>query len=175
MAMEPLVLPTSRRRGWLLLIASLVFVVGSVFVIREGEVVAGWICLVFSGVCSLFLTTFVIPGLSFLRLDSDGFTVKAGFSERTTAWTEVSEFVAGPRPMPFGRVMRVISFPQTFGLEKNEINGVFFDYLREGRPSGAKGQLIDAYEMPPSELAALMNEWRQRALARAPTPPVAVQ
>jgi hypothetical protein len=144
-------LRSSRLRFLFLLGVSLAFSAAGVGMIRDGHVL-GWLVFLFfgAGVVVFFLS--LLPGSSYLELDSAGFTVCALFKPRTTRWHEVTAF----------RVGRV-------GTRKS----VVFDFteLQQGRAlareaaallEDCEGALPGTYGLSAEELAQVMEEWRRR-------------
>jgi hypothetical protein len=104
---------------------------------------------------------------STLRLDADGMQLYQGLKRSHYRWADVSEFAVAD--------VGALSPAQTLMVAFDDAN------TSEGRLAavnrrliGYGGALPDSYGMTPWQLAALLNEWRQRALAPGgaiPPPP----
>jgi hypothetical protein len=115
---------------------------------------AGWVEVLFFGAGLTVFCVLLLPGSSYLKLDSAGFTFCSLFKPHTLRWNEVG---------PFGAA--------TVGLRT--LVGFNFSPPRQGQVgmrnlaiavAGYEAALPDTYGMKPETLAALMNEWRQRSI-----------
>jgi len=114
---------------------------------------------IFFGFCTLVIGAYaVLPGAGELRLDDEGFTWTVLFKKRRYRWEDVIE--------PFRVIsiagLRVVSVdlrPEIYG------QGVLSSVSKwNKRIDDASGALLDTYGLGPDRLAALLNEWRERAL-----------
>ena len=143
----PFVLYPSRLRFTLLLLASLAFVAGGVWLVREGKSF-GYLCIGLFGLCALVFAVKLHPGLSRLELRKDGFTLRSVFQTRRVPWTRVQSFAV----IPFGR-QRLVAWnyvPAQPGQDPARRPASLF--------SGYPAMLPDNYGMKPQELAALLND-----------------
>lgn len=121
----------------------------------------GWASVLFFGLGAIVGAIHLVPGMSYLRLTPDGFIIKSMYRiSRPVRWDSVSEF----------RVAKMEFL----------IKMVVFDAL--ARPDaglsainrqlvGAQAGLPDTYGRSAEDLAALLNQWRDRALDRDATSP----
>jgi hypothetical protein len=120
--------------------------------IRDG-VGAGWFVGGFFGLGTLIFVAVLMPGAASLRLTRDGFHVRSLWRGHFTPWSAITGF----------RVARIARRSM-----------VAFDFTDPGAHRGAgfaraltgvEGALPDSYGMSVERLAALMNAWREQALA----------
>jgi hypothetical protein len=120
---------------------------------------AGWISLAIGAPCLAGTLPSLIPGSAHLKLTREGFVRRIYWLNRAYRWEAVEPIVArtlaGQRAVvwnlrePARRPLRTHVFRAFFGV----------DYA-----------LADGHGMELEELAALMNEWRERAVgARLPS------
>ena len=152
----PVVLVPSRRKWLLVLGGCLAFVAAGLWVVRD-DPLWGWLAVGFFGAGVPVAALMLLPGVGGLQLDSDGFEMTSLFRRHCCRWTEVSEF-------------EVVRLPPS--LQKM----VVFDDVRTEDSAlaranrslvGRAGGLSDNYGLSHEDLAAIMNEWRRRALGRA--------
>lgn len=121
--------------------------------IRNGEGWKGWLAAVFFGICTLAFLITLIPGSSYLKLNTENFEVCSLFRKHEVRWDSVSEF----------------------GVFRLEPGGTFVGYnFRPGaeHPSGIRrfnqglsgyeAGLPDTYGMKPDELAEVLNAERMK-------------
>lgn len=104
---------------------------------------------------------------STLRLDAEGFEVFQGLKRSKFTWIDASEFSVADAGVlsPAQNLMVVFDDALTKDGTIASLNRSLI---------GRSGALPDTYGLEPEELAWLLNQWRQRALAkRAPTLPPA--
>ena len=152
---EVLVLRPSRLGSLLIALGCAVAVRGLWAIRNEADRLTVWLALAFFGFGALLGTIRLIPGASYLRLDPQGFTFCAMFRRQTTAWTDASEFGVSERDAV--RAYSTVGFNFMPGYGKN----------LEGREltkkvMGWEGTIPGKYGLRATELAELMNEWRQR-------------
>jgi hypothetical protein len=152
---EPLVLQPKLRMAWIVIAILAVLTVG--FAI--GAVLVHWLIWILfvpsaCGLAMVWLTT--LPGRSYLRLEADGFEIKTPFRTRRFAWRDVTPFV--PVRLSYASLVAFraraapdAALPPTPEPTKADI------------ASGAEA-LPENYGRDQDALAALMNEWRERAL-----------
>ena len=127
-----------------LLLASLAFVLAGavIFFNAPGGRVAGAVVVVIFGIGALWAVyQLVVPAV--LVLDSDGYTVETLGLRRTRRWSDIESFTA-------------ISMGRTSVVSAN------------GRDGKDRGVLPYNFGMSSSDLADLMNRWRERYRADAP-------
>jgi hypothetical protein len=147
----PTTLRPSRTKFALVFLMCLLFVLGGIWMVRDGDPM-GYFC---AGVFAVGLPVCLLqlhPKAGYLHLAPDGFTYCGLFRAHTVRWGHVCEFA----------VMRVSSIWMV---------GWNFtpDYRPPGRARaiskslyGCEGALPDTYGMKPQELADLMETLRQR-------------
>jgi len=124
----------------MLILVGLGFTVTGIFMIREGERLDGLLVTVFFGLCLAAGLAQLWPGASYLKLTPKGFICRGLFRPwRLIPWESVNRFRAGD-----------------IGSGKT----VVYDLL-----AGPRHGLPDTYGLKADELAELMNDWRDRALA----------
>ncbi len=145
-------LRASRMKWALIWLCCFCAIVGTLFVMRSGPVVA-WVSILFFGI-GVTLSTWQLISPSRLLIDADGFTVVQGFRPHRTAWTDVERFAAY-------ELMTVIG-PRF----------VYYNYVPSRRPAGAAlnravsdfdAGLPDTYGLPARDLAMLLEAFRTRA------------
>ena len=148
---EPLILLPSKRRWGAVLAIGLALMAASLFSIRDQPAV-GWISLAFFGACTLVAAVQLLPGASALKLDQEGFVVRNLFREWRTRWEDIGPF----------RVVRLVfwhmvGFDRVIPAGGNPVARINSTLV------GAAETLPETYGLAPERLAALMNEWRDRA------------
>ena len=143
-----------RQAKWLLIVAgSLVFTVVGAFMTRDGKT-EGYLGLVFFGLCTLTALAQLLPNSAYLRLTRDGFEVRSLCRSSQTRWSDVSEFRAG-RLGPSAAV--VFDFAPSYARARRMRTAA-------AALAGAEGAIPDTYGYRATDLAALLNEWRDRAI-----------
>lgn len=97
----------------------------------------GWGMAVGGGLASLVSAIQLLPNSAYVRLTTEGLTVRHLFRMRRVSWSDVEW-----------------CFPTKRGVQ------IRYVAHRGGRTMAT---LPDTYGMPPRELAALLNRWRVRA------------
>lgn len=148
---EELKLYPSRRKHIRLAAVSGAFVSAS-FWIPDGSAAKWWVA-VFFGVCLLVFLTQLVPGVSNLRLTSEGFIVRSLMrNSPIIRWSEVSPFVV------------VWVQNRKMVVYDSQVDRATSPGLAEASTFlvGASSGLPDTYGMSAEDLATLMNEWRYR-------------
>ena len=141
--------PSRAKRVWLF-VGSLLFVLGGIWMIREGQRTGYFVTGVFS-ICLAVAVILFIPGAAWLRLTADGFTFCSLFRTQTVRWVQVREF----------SIIRV------------NIPMVAWNFTDDCPPPGRarrfakwlwgyEAALPDAYGIKPLELLEVMETLRQR-------------
>jgi len=102
----------------------------------------------------------LVPSIGSLTLDADGLAIKQFFQAPRISWLNVVRDFRDETTYWLGRVggpLREITFE---AIVPSAWRGV---------PTKARRALQNHFELPPDELAWVMNEWRQRALALSPS------
>jgi hypothetical protein len=169
----PVTLRINRLKMLALFFGSLAFVVVGVLLIVFGKgdpeaVMAGIASDVFFGACALIGAVMLLPGAGSLTLDPVGFEVCSLFRRSRIAWPQANRFAVTALSLPNG------GKKQMLGYDNDGLQGVGADFSRNA--IGRNSALPDAYGLSLEDLARLMTEWRERALARrshSPVPQVA--
>lgn len=114
-----------------------------------------WLMIAIVGACLLFALVNLVPGASYLRLESQGMVVRSFYRTHTTPWADIAGF-------------GVMTLPRT----DRELVG--WNYMPgRGKPSflrefdfaayGLEVALPDTYGMDAEDLAALLQSIRDRA------------
>ncbi len=141
-----------RRLKYLLLaLFSGGFAIAGAFMVRDAERL-GWAEILFFGTGAIVFGLLLLPGSAYLKLDSAGFTFCSLFRAHFTRWSEVDSFAVG---MVGTRRLVVFNFNE---MHRGQ------DHLRKvaAAISGYEAALPDTYGRTAADLAALMNDWRQR-------------
>jgi hypothetical protein len=130
-------------------------VAGGALTVQEGHPIgwAGWAAIFFFGSGVIVFCLLLLPGSAYLKLDPAGFTVCSLFRVHSTRWYEVDSFEVGTIA---GRKLVVFNF-------SNLHRGQDFARALASSISGHEGALPETYGLSAEELAAMMNDWRQRA------------
>lgn len=152
---EPLTLHPHKRTAWIVIAILGALTIG--FAIAA--VLVHWLIWVLfvpsaCGLAMIWLTT--LPGRSYLRLEADGFDIRTPFRSRRFAWRDVTAFV--PVQLSYAALVAFRARPAP-------------DAPLPPAPEPTKADIASGSEALPVnygygeiELAALMNEWRARAL-----------
>lgn len=162
--MSELTLHTSKAKSLLLLLASLLFTVGGVFMARDGEL-TGHVGYVFFGLCSLAYVVQLITGGGYLKLKEDEFEFFSGFGRKQcVSWDDVDSFgVAVVRNLSRYYVppTRLVGWNYKQGVDVSKFGRVTSKTL-----SGREACLPDTYGMKLEELVSLLNEHLERSRDR---------
>ena len=146
-----------RRRPALLLFYCFLWIVLTGIPSRHsGGAMLSFIC----AVCIIMFNAWLVPGAAWLKLDSQGFTVRYWFKENTYRWTDIKEFkLITHRYMGFIPVRRSVGF--TFSERYGKRNVI-------SRIAGAIAQfdrnLPDNYGKKAKDLLALLESCRSQAV-----------
>lgn len=143
----PLVLYPSRWRSTLLLLISLAFVAGGIWLVQEGKPF-GYVCIGLLGLGVPLSLAKLHPRVSYLELRKDGFTFRSLFRTHRVPWAQVRSFGV----MPIGRE-RLVAWnyvpSQPVGSRSAELSR---------QVTGYQAMLPDSYGMRPQELADLLSD-----------------
>jgi hypothetical protein len=115
-----------------------------------------WVAIIlFGGFGILAGLLQLLPGASYLRLDPAGFTHCAAFFAVRVEWSDVAEF--GVVKKDAAHAYSTVGFNFVPAYTKNAAGRELVRSV-----NGWEGAIPAKYGMRPEELAALMNEWRQR-------------
>jgi hypothetical protein len=146
-----LTLRPNRLRYLLFMTSSAGFVAGGALMVREGDPM-GWAGILFFGAGVIVFCVLLLPGSAYLKLDPAGFTVCSLFRAHSTRWYEVNSFEVGRIG---GRKLVVFNF-------SNLHRGQGFARKLSSAIGGYEGALPETYGLSAEDLAAMMNDWRQR-------------
>ncbi len=146
-----LLLKPSRPRGFGYLVMCAAFSAGGAAMGSSG-IGAGWYVAAVFGVGVLVFLTMLLPGSSFLRLDSKGFVIRSLYRQTRYSWADVAEFGVAAVGV---RRMVVFNFAPGYAGERRGRR------LSKGL-SGWEAALPDSYGVKLARLSAVMNEYRKR-------------
>ncbi|MCW1930315.1 MAG: GrpB family protein [Candidatus Kerfeldbacteria bacterium] len=137
----------------LYMLLSAMLMLGGIMMIQDGDVL-GWGVAGFFGIGILFFMVSMLPSASYLRLSSEGFEVCSLFRAHLTRWRDVDSFT-------YGKLHRraVVMFNYSKYHKESEVLKKVARSL-----ASTEGMLPDTYGKKAEELAALMNEWRERCV-----------
>jgi hypothetical protein len=146
----PLVLRTGERETLAPFGVCLAFAALGVLIIVVDGSAWGWAAVGFFGLGAIVLGATLLPGVSELRLDKEGFKVRSLFRTGRFRWSDVQNI--RPVSIPPSRIVRV-----------------GFDFAPNARPAaawlsaslaGVEGCLPENYGLRPEELANVLDAWR---------------
>jgi hypothetical protein len=151
-----LTLRPKRFKYLLFAFLSAAFAIVGALMVRDGERF-GWVEILFFATAAIVFCLLLFPGSAYLKLDPAGFTFCSLFRSHFSPWSEVESFAVGsvgPRRLV------VFNFSASHHGQKN---------LRKlsAAISGYEAALPDTYRLKAAELAALMNNWRERCAPSA--------
>jgi hypothetical protein len=125
------------------------------WLLTQGSVAFGWLCIGVFAIAAIIFALQLRPGASYLRLNHDGFEFSYAFRKSgLIRWRDVSEFRAGLVP-PCHSMVVYDSTQKSKPLLKDINRGLV----------GASDALPDTYGMKAEDLAKLMNERRNQAMS----------
>lgn len=130
--------------------------VGGAWMVREGQWI-GWLVMIGFGVGVPISLISAMPNASYLRLDSEGFTVCSIYRAYKIRWADVSGFGVGRVARRNKMVM--YNFEPTCTLISPRVRSFMTKH------AGYEGGLPDNYGLEHEELADLMNRYREASLA----------
>jgi hypothetical protein len=150
--MMEVTLRPNRLKYLVILIVCAGFAVSGALNVAKNSLI-GWIEILAFGSNAIVFGVLLLPGSSYLKLDPTGFTICSLFQARTIGWHEVDAFRVGTDR---GRKLVVFDF-------SNLHHGQEFARKFASTISGYEAGLPDTYGLSAEELAATLNEWRERA------------
>ena len=122
--------------------------------IVAGEGVKGFYVAIFFGLCAIVFALQLAPRSTYLRLTADGFQTRSLFRQGPLVrWSDVSEFRVERLP-PSMTQMVVYDEPGTPQTRLRRFNRLL--------AGGEAALLPDGCGVSAQDLAALMNQWRDR-------------
>lgn len=143
--MEEKVLYPSKIKWILVFLGCVGFVAIAYFLMREEKPMEALFCGAIFGLGALVAFWSLMPGNSWLKLDSHGFTFKTIFKETSVAWDDVQGFAI----WPFKGTKKVSYDKGSAGIAAAFSKAV----------SGGHGTLPDNYGMKAEKLAELMTDY----------------
>jgi hypothetical protein len=142
---KEMILRPSRKKWLGILLMSLLFCAIGVMMIRDGKML-GWFPLLAFGIVAIVSLVLMFPGVGYLKLDKDGFTVCSLYRASTFRWDDVTEFGLG-----FNKLVSFNFSPAyTQHQRMREINKAIGSF---------DAAIPDSYGMTPEDLLLLMNKW----------------
>jgi hypothetical protein len=161
----PVELHVPQRKTLLILVGVIVFAGTCAYYLHKEKpdiLIAGflWFCVAALALSVPFVLYQLIRGAS-LRLEEDGFRIKQPWKWRFVLWKDTSEFGIGSTALIESHKndwSTVVTFDNK-NIDEGKLS--FLNRSIVGRNSA----LPDTYGLSPEDLQALMNGWRERALA----------
>ncbi len=149
----PVVLLPERRKWQIILAFNMLFVLAGLMMALQGNRHGVYIALGF-GLIAIVPAMVALPGAAKLVLEHDGFTATSLYRGGKTLWTDVSEFkVATLSPGNH----RILVYDDARAAAQSHL-------MAKTQVAGHTSALPDSYGLGADDLAAVMNEWRERAL-----------
>ncbi len=163
-ATERILRPRRPTYGFRIIWISVVFIGMGVYVL-PGVPLLGLLAIAIGGTFASFPLVNFLPGVTFLRLGTEGFTVHGLHHTQTYLWESVGPFIVEAVRSTDGYPETVVSFTSAVDpamkaktrAERRRIpkNG---GVIR--KPPFRITLWADTYDLTPVALAAIMNEWR---------------
>jgi len=146
------------RRSLGLILGCILWIWVTASAARTGLWMLSFICAV--GIIVLFGIS-LVPGAGWLKLDSQGFTVRHWFQDATYRWTDVKEFkLITHRYMGFIPIYRSVGFTFSDSYPKRNIVSRLV-----GAMASFDRNLPDNYGMKARDLALLLESYRRQAVS----------
>ena len=148
----PITLYPSKTKTILLLIVSLIFTFGGIFLIQKGDNF-GWVVLSFFGLGTMVFIIMLLPNSTYLKISEEGIETKSLFQKsKILPWNSIEIFGTG-----------YIGLNEKVTLNFSENH----DKQKLGREiassiSGFEGALPNTYGMSASKLAELLNDYKNK-------------
>jgi len=161
----PVTLAVSRARWLGVLAIAVAFVLACVFILcgdlgidEAWDQSMAWAGIVFFGLCGLVAVIMLLPASGSLTLDADGFETRHMLRNARTPWRQVSEFsvTEDDEGEEWFRRSRVVVYDDA------RLKGTIAETVSM---LGGNAVMLDTYGLSHQALAALMTQWRARALA----------
>lgn len=136
----------------MLVAISACFVAMGACLVVKGELLAGWLCIIFFGLGVAIGCVSLLPGCNYLDLKPEGMEFRSLYRTWFVRWDDVHEFI----PISVSRRSMVGWNPVSHDREQRH-----WRRLSAGL-SGVESALPDTYGMSAEKLAALLNDWRRR-------------
>ncbi len=144
------VLRPSRLKTITIALGSFTFAMMGLWMILAGEPSGWWIALFF-GIAAIVFGVTALPNSSYLKLGPEGFTLCSMYRSHAYRWSDVGPFIVGRVGL---NPMVVFNFSDQYNPSP---------HLRKFASglTGFEGALPDSYGLPLSELAQLLNAYRE--------------
>ena len=148
----PLKLYPSRLKTALLLLISLVFTIGGIFMIQDG-INKGWFVFSFFALCTLVFIIMLLPNSTYLRISEEGIETKSLFKKsQIISWDVIDEFGTS-----YVGLNKMVTFNFKENYTKQKLGREIANSI-----SGFDGGLPNTYEMSASKLAELLNDYKNK-------------
>jgi len=150
--------PKSRNAVWIAVFCS-VLAFGGIRMMAVGDG-RGFLVAGASLFCAAVFSTMLIPGACSLRMEREGFRETFLYRSTFTRWSDIeSIFVVEQKSMGFVVVQRFVGVNYTLEYKKSKLARKF------ARTFGAAEGLVRTFGWDAAQLSALMNRYREQALA----------
>jgi hypothetical protein len=134
-----------------LLAVCAIFAAGGLWIVAQGAAI-GWLVVIFFGLGVLVSAVRLLPSSAYLRIDSQGFTLCSLFRTYSFRWDDVQGFVVA-----WNGQFRLVAFNFAPGYQRASIGNKISAGI-----SGFDAALPNSYGMSLADLAALLNDYKQR-------------
>jgi len=149
MEAQELKLHPKRAKQVALFIVCAGFAAIALVMVRNGKS-AGWFPLAVFGLGAFVFALQLLPGASYLKLDSEGLTVRSLFRSSSFAWGDISGFAPGLVGGNRGVVFDLVPGSNRQSRLRRFNSAAF----------GAECALPDTYGLSSEHLAGLLNDWK---------------
>lgn len=141
----------SRKKALLVFLLSLGFVALGIWMSSEKPLL-GWGGAAFFSLGIPVSFAMLLPGVTYLRLDREGFELGSLFRKHRTRWADVAGF-------------------GICTIHSNKMVAVFYDRAYQGQKlgramssslTGIEGAIPNSYNASPDDIAAALNAWKSR-------------
>ncbi len=150
----PLMLYPSVRKWVTVLLVCVLFDAGGLWMVAQAAP-WGWFVLIVFAFFTITAAAMLLPGAASLRLDRDGFETTTLFRRGRTPWRDASGFEAVTVPPAMEKLVAYDNV-NVAGHTVARINVAI---------AGRNAALPDNYGLSADNLAAVMAQWRERALS----------
>jgi hypothetical protein len=132
-----------------------IFATGGLWIVACGAPL-GWLVVIFFGLGVLVSAVRLLPNSAYLRIDSQGFSLCSLFRIYSFRWDDVQEFAVA-----WNGQFRLVAFNFAPGYQGRGIGNKISAGI-----SGFDAALPNSYGMSLTDLAALLNDYKQRCATR---------
>lgn len=150
-------LTPNRSKFVILLLVSAAFVAVGMFLVAQGKPLIGWLNICFFGPGAAVAIVSLLPGSHHLRLTDEGFEVCSLYRRWSVRWGDVQAF----SPALVSR-REMVCWNYAADYTGQRLGRVVANNL-----TGVEAGLPDTYGMTAADLAALLNQWRERHTGHA--------